>query len=131
MSINGGGIHRRRQAPIVSDARGRPWATIADAMEHIKAGRLRARGQQRVTYAGVAHPATAEFVPGYEAVGWVGVVAPKDISAPIVDVLNTIIKASPVPRSGRASLLGVKPYSPAPRLSLDNSYLLINRNGIR
>jgi len=32
-------------------------------------------------------------VPGYEAIGWLGVVAPKDTPAAIIDMLNKAINA--------------------------------------
>jgi tripartite-type tricarboxylate transporter receptor subunit TctC len=38
-------------------------------------------------------PTIAEFVPGYESLGWVGVVAPKNTPAPIIDTLNKAINA--------------------------------------
>ena len=33
-------------------------------------------------------PAMAEFLPGYEAFGWIGFGAPKDTPAPIIETLN-------------------------------------------
>jgi tripartite-type tricarboxylate transporter receptor subunit TctC len=71
------------------------FSNIAEAMEHIKAGRLRALA---VTGAARAQalpdvPSIGEFVPGYESVGWLGVVAPKDTPASIVDTLNNAINA--------------------------------------
>ena len=39
-------------------------------------------------------PTVAEFVPGYEAIVWNGVVAPKNTSAMIIDQLNNAITAS-------------------------------------
>ena len=39
-------------------------------------------------------PAVGEFVPGYEAIVWNGVVAPKKTSAMIIDQLNSAITAS-------------------------------------
>ena len=34
-----------------------------------------------------------EFVAGYEAVGWLGIVAPRDTPTEIIDVLNEAINA--------------------------------------
>jgi len=71
------------------------FSTIADAMEHIKAGRLRAlavTGATR-TQALPDVPTIGEFVPGYEAVGWLGLVAPKDTPAAIVEMLNKAVNA--------------------------------------
>ena len=71
------------------------FSTIADAMEHIKAGRLRALGVtgSRRAPALPDIPAIGEFVPGYEAVGWLGVTAPKETPAPIIEMLNKAINA--------------------------------------
>ena len=38
-------------------------------------------------------PAVAEFVPGYEASGWIGIGAPRGTSAAIIDKLNSNINA--------------------------------------
>jgi len=71
------------------------FSTIADAVEHIKAGRLRALGVTSARRAPALPdiPAIGEFVPGYEAVGWLGVAAPKDTPAALIDLLNTAINA--------------------------------------
>jgi tripartite-type tricarboxylate transporter receptor subunit TctC len=89
----------RGGAQALTDLLGRQvevyFATIADAMAHIKAGRLRAlavTGASR-TPALPDVPTIGEFVPGYEALGWLGVVAPKDLPAVIVGTLNATINA--------------------------------------
>jgi tripartite-type tricarboxylate transporter receptor subunit TctC len=71
------------------------FSTIADAVEHIKTGRLRALGVTSATRVPVLPdvPTIGEFVPGYEAVGWSGVTAPKDTPKAIIDVLNASINA--------------------------------------
>ena len=38
-------------------------------------------------------PTIAEFVPGYEAIGWLGVVGPKETPGGIIDVLNKAVNA--------------------------------------
>ena len=62
-------------------------------------------------------PAIAEFVPGYEVNGWLGVGAPKSTPAEIIQRLNTEIIAVIADASVKARLLelGVesKPMSPA------------------
>ena len=71
------------------------FATPADTMEYVKAGRLRAlavTGATR-TQALPDVPTIGEFVPGYEAVGWLGIVAPKDTPVAIIDMLNNTINA--------------------------------------
>jgi tripartite-type tricarboxylate transporter receptor subunit TctC len=83
----------RGVAPAIADLLGGQVQVIfADfsAIEQIKAGKLRALG---VTTAQRAQalpdvPTVGDFVPGYEASGWYGVVAPRSTPADIVDTLN-------------------------------------------
>jgi len=89
----------RGGAPAITDLLSQQvqvyFANIAEATEHIKAGRLRAlavTGAVRIP-ALPDVPTIAEFVPGYESLGWVGVVAPKNTPAPIIDTLNKAINA--------------------------------------
>jgi tripartite-type tricarboxylate transporter receptor subunit TctC len=68
---------------------------MSGAMEHIKAGSLRAIA---VTGATRAHalpdvPTISESVPGYDVVGWFGVVAPKHTPTAIIEALNKSINA--------------------------------------
>ena len=89
----------RGGAQALTDVIGRQvqvnFATIADAMEPIKAGRLRALAVTGATRTPALPdvPTVGEFVPGYEALGWLGVVAPKDTPAAIVGTLNATINA--------------------------------------
>lgn len=89
----------RGGAQALTDVLGRQvqvyFATIADAMEHIKAGRLRALAVTGATRTPALPdvPTIGEFVPGYEAIGWLGVVAPNDAPAAIVETLNATINA--------------------------------------
>jgi tripartite-type tricarboxylate transporter receptor subunit TctC len=55
--------------------------TLATSIEHIKAGRLRALGVTAATRSAALPevPAIAEFLPGYEATGWAGIGAPRNI----------------------------------------------------
>jgi tripartite-type tricarboxylate transporter receptor subunit TctC len=64
-------------------------------MEYIKAGRLRALAVTGVTRTQALPdvPTIGEFVPGYEAVGWLGIVAPKDTPAALIDMVNNAINA--------------------------------------
>jgi tripartite-type tricarboxylate transporter receptor subunit TctC len=50
-------------------------------------------------------PAMAEFLPGYEAFGWIGFGAPKDTPAAIIDVLNKAINAAVAEPSIKTRLL--------------------------
>ena len=89
----------RGGAPALTDVLGQQvqvyFATPADAMEHIKSGRLRALAVTSATRTPALPdvPTIGEFVPGYEAMGWLGIVAPKDTPAPIIEVLNQAINA--------------------------------------
>jgi tripartite-type tricarboxylate transporter receptor subunit TctC len=71
------------------------FAAIAQSVGYIHDGKLRALA---VTSAKRLEalpdvPAMDEFVPGYEGSGWIGVGAPKDTPAEIVDKLNGEINA--------------------------------------
>jgi tripartite-type tricarboxylate transporter receptor subunit TctC len=66
------------------------------SLAHIKAGELRALAvttPQRLDYLPDV-PTVAEFLPGYEAFGWIGFGAPKGTPAAIIDALNTSINAA-------------------------------------
>ncbi len=84
----------RGGAPAITDLLSQQvqvyFANIAEAMEHIKMGKLRAlavTGTAR-TPALPDVPTIGDFVPGYESLGWLGVVAPRDTPAAIIDTLN-------------------------------------------
>jgi tripartite-type tricarboxylate transporter receptor subunit TctC len=72
------------------------FAGLAGAIQHIKAGSLRAlavTAEKRVDV--LPDLATvAEFVPGYEASGWFGLCAPKNTPVEITDKLNKEINAA-------------------------------------
>ena len=65
------------------------------ASEHIKTGKLRGLAITTVTRAETLPdiPTVGEFVPGYEASSWVGIVAPRGAPAEIVETLNREINA--------------------------------------
>jgi tripartite-type tricarboxylate transporter receptor subunit TctC len=70
-------------------------ATVSSA-PHIKAGKLRALAVTTAMRAEVLPevPILGDFVPGYEASGWVGFGAPKNVPAQTVDKLNSEINAA-------------------------------------
>ena len=86
------------------------FGPLAASLEHIKAGKLRALAVTTATrWEGLPDlPTVADFVPGYEASGWEGIVAPKNTPAEIVDTLNREINAALVdPKmKGRLADLG-------------------------
>jgi tripartite-type tricarboxylate transporter receptor subunit TctC len=67
----------------------------AASIEYIRSGRLRALAVTAETrWEGLPDlPTVVEFVPGYEAIAWLGIGAPKATPAEIVDKLNKEINA--------------------------------------
>jgi tripartite-type tricarboxylate transporter receptor subunit TctC len=72
------------------------FAPMPPAIEHIRAGKLRALAVTTPTrwVALPQVPAVAEFVPGYEADTWSGLAAPANTSAGVIDVLNMELNAA-------------------------------------
>ena len=91
----------------------------AEAIDHIRAGKLRALAVTTATRLEALPdiPTVGEFVPGYEASAWFGIGAPKNTPAEIVDRLNKEINAGladPKIKARLADLGGtVLPGSPA------------------
>jgi tripartite-type tricarboxylate transporter receptor subunit TctC len=71
------------QVPLMFD-------TFATSIEHIRAGKLRALAVTAATRTELLPdiPTVAEFVPGYEGIGWQGVGAPRNTPVEIIDRLN-------------------------------------------
>ena len=65
------------------------------SIQYIKSGKLRALAVTTATRSEALPdlPAMGEFVPGYEASGWIGVCAPKNTSIEIIEKLNKVINA--------------------------------------
>ena len=89
------------------------FAATAAAIGYIRGGKLRALA---VTSAARLKalpdvPALAEFVPGYEAMGWYGICAPKNTSNEVIDALSKAIIASLADpnMSGRLTDLALEP----------------------
>ena len=89
----------RGAAPAVTDLLGGQiqvaFTELATSLGHVKAGRLRALAVTTATRV-EALPDVAtlsEFIPGFEASQWVGLVAPKDTSPAIIQKLNAEINA--------------------------------------
>jgi tripartite-type tricarboxylate transporter receptor subunit TctC len=66
---------------------------VAASIALIRSGKLRALAVSSRTDALPGVPPISDFLPGYEAYVWNGVVAPKDCPAEIVDKLNGAINA--------------------------------------
>jgi tripartite-type tricarboxylate transporter receptor subunit TctC len=110
--------------PAITDLLGGQVQVMFDvtptALPQIRAGRLRALAvttpERLDMLPGV--PAMAEFLPGYEAFGWIGFGAPKGTPADIIEILNKQINAAIADPAIRARLvdlgaLVMPPNSPA------------------
>jgi tripartite-type tricarboxylate transporter receptor subunit TctC len=92
---------------------------VPAVLGYVRAAKLRALGvttpQPLAVLPGV--PAIAEFLPGYEGSGWLGLGAPKGTPADVVDTLNKALNAGLADEKFKARLdeLGVvvSPMSPA------------------
>jgi tripartite-type tricarboxylate transporter receptor subunit TctC len=89
----------RGAAPAVSDLLGGQiqvaFTELATSLGHVKSGNLRALAVTTAarTEALPDVPTLSEFIPGFEASQWVGLVAPKDTPSAIIDKLNGEINA--------------------------------------
>jgi len=95
------------------------FTEMATSLGHVRSGKLRALA---VTTAARSEalpeiPTLGEFIPGFEASQWVGLVAPKDTPPTIIDKLNSEINAAlgdPKMKARFADIGGVVlPGSPA------------------
>jgi tripartite-type tricarboxylate transporter receptor subunit TctC len=90
----------RGAAPALADLiSGQVQATFivpAVVIEHIKAGKLRGLAVTATTRSDLFPdlPTVNTFVPGYEAISWFGIGAPKNTPAEIIDKLNIEINAA-------------------------------------
>jgi tripartite-type tricarboxylate transporter receptor subunit TctC len=91
---------------------------MLSAIEHVKAGRLRALAVTTATRSEALPdvPTVGEFVPGYESMGWVGLGVPKGTPAEIIETLNREINAGLAdPAIGaRLAALGGTPLAGSP-----------------
>jgi tripartite-type tricarboxylate transporter receptor subunit TctC len=94
------------------------FSPVPQVIGEIRGGKLRALGVTTAKRLDALSdvPAIGEFVPGYEAVGWFGLVGPKNIPADIVSTLNAAIGAALAdPKAkGQLASLGVEPVAMTP-----------------
>ena len=94
------------------------FSPLPQAIAFIKDGRLRTLGVTTATRAQALPdvPAIAEVVPGYEALGWHGLCAPKDPPTEVVATLNGALAAvtADPDTKGRLDDLGVTPMRMTP-----------------
>ena len=113
----------RGDAPAITDLLGGQvqvyFGTLSGSVEYIRAGKLRALAVTTATRAEALPdiPILGDFVPGYEASGWLGFGVPKDTPAAIIGMLNREVNAAlaePAIKARIADLGGVVlPGSPA------------------
>ena len=90
----------RGGAPAVTDLLGGQvqvyFGVLNASIEYIKTGKLRALAVTTAMRSPVLPdvPVVADFVPGFEASDWYGIVAPKNTPAEVVNKLNREINAS-------------------------------------
>lgn len=74
----------------------RCFAPVPAVIEFIKAGKLRAIAVTSTTWmdAFPGVPAVAEYVPGFEAIVWHGLAAPKNTPSEIIEKLNSTVNAA-------------------------------------
>jgi tripartite-type tricarboxylate transporter receptor subunit TctC len=90
----------RGAAPALTDLIGGQvqvmFDTTPSSIEYIRAGNLRPLALTTASRSTSLPdiPTLAEFLPGYEATGWMGVAAPKNTSTEIIDKLNKEINAA-------------------------------------
>jgi tripartite-type tricarboxylate transporter receptor subunit TctC len=113
----------RGSAPALTDLLGGQVQLMIEttpaSLEHIRQGRLRALAVTTLRRAEALPdlPTVADFVPGYEAISWYGIAAPKNTPSDVVDKLNKELNAAladPKIKARLADLGGtVLPGSPA------------------
>jgi tripartite-type tricarboxylate transporter receptor subunit TctC len=94
------------------------FSPTPQAIGYVRDGRLRALGVTSATRSPALPdiPAIAEFIPGYEANGWLGIGAPKGMSTEIIEKLNheTVALTADPKVKARLLALGVEPKSMTP-----------------
>jgi tripartite-type tricarboxylate transporter receptor subunit TctC len=113
----------RGQGPALTDLLGGEvqvlFATAPGTTDYIASGKLRALAVTSATRAEVLLelPTVGDFVPGYEAIQWYGLCAPKNTPKEIVDKLNAeinVVIAEPAMKTRLAAIGGEPlPGSPA------------------
>jgi tripartite-type tricarboxylate transporter receptor subunit TctC len=99
----------RGRAPDFAPCGGRRSLSVAPSPHHRQLSSLRGLAITSTTRSELLPdvPAVGEFVPGYQAVGWVGVGTPKGTPTEIIDKLNKEIDALVAEPQMKARLLGL------------------------
>jgi tripartite-type tricarboxylate transporter receptor subunit TctC len=115
-------VQYRGGAPAVADLVGGQveimFAVMGDAIEYIRAGKLRPLAVTTATGSDALPdiPTVADFLPGFEASFWAGIAAPKNTPVDIVETLNKEINralADPTIKR-RLADLGASVFSGSP-----------------
>jgi tripartite-type tricarboxylate transporter receptor subunit TctC len=89
------------------------FAPMGTVIEFVRDGRMRALGVTPATRSAALPdvPAIAEFLPGYDAAGWYGLVAPKGTPDEVIGKLHAAVTAGVGDATVRSRLttLGVEP----------------------
>ena len=112
-------VNYRGSAPALPDLiAGRVqvmFDVVISSIGHIRAGKLRALGVTTATRSNALPdvPPIGDFVPGYEAIGWSGIGAPKDTPPEIIAILNNEVNAALADPTFKARLanLGAEPFA--------------------
>jgi tripartite-type tricarboxylate transporter receptor subunit TctC len=98
---------------------------VQSALEFVRAGKLRALAMTTTTrFDGLPDvPVVADFVPGYDATGWLGIGAPKGTPADVIERLNKAVNESIVDPAVKARLNGLGD-TVAPKTSADFGLLM-------
>jgi tripartite-type tricarboxylate transporter receptor subunit TctC len=115
-------VHVPYRASFVPDLLGGQvqvvFAPITHLIAYIRSGKLRALAVTTATRSEALPdvPTVAEFVPGYDAIGWYGIGAPKGTPAEVIDKLNKETGATLADPKFRARLadLGAVPTPMTP-----------------
>jgi tripartite-type tricarboxylate transporter receptor subunit TctC len=115
-------VHYHGAAPALTDLMGGQVQVMFDVLvssiEYIRSGKLRALGVTTANRQEVLPdvPTIGEFIPGFEASGWQGLVAPAGTPAPIVQRLNKEVNAALADPQFKAKLasLGGQVFSGTP-----------------
>jgi tripartite-type tricarboxylate transporter receptor subunit TctC len=115
-------VHYRGSGPALPELIGGHvqvmFDNVVSSMEHIKAGTVRALAVTTTTRTEILPdlPPIAETVPGYEAVGFQGISAPKDTPPDVVDKLNRVINVALADPKFKARIasLGGEPFPGSP-----------------
>jgi tripartite-type tricarboxylate transporter receptor subunit TctC len=115
-------VHYRGDGPAVPELiAGRiqvMFGSVVTWIEQIKAGTVRALAVTNATRTQLLPdvPPVAEFVPGYEGVGWQGIGAPRNMPPEIIEKLNSAINAGLAdPKfKGRFNDLGAEIFGGSP-----------------